>query len=256
MEKRISNNFSEFLQDISSSYSKKESQEIYDLLHEELDGILKQIKLFIKTFNSTIELEELKDKFYSILEDSRPSIDVLVKDIYDISYQEIFSKIIRDGDYALKSNRYQASPERIELLETAISNHKKNTLDSKLIIKNKINDQNNNFVDISIINNILSCLDEIFFIIPCKQNESSYKKACDLLNRTENVIIDQLNETCFNNIELLNKEVTSYLEDKVRFEKGFTSNKNFTISELLEAKAVLEAPTSKRRRNKKSPKAA
>lgn len=262
MEKRISNNFSEFLQDTSSSYSKKEKQEIYDLVKEELDGILKQIKMFIKTFNSTIEFDELKNKFYSILENSYSSIDDLVKNIYNISYQEVFSKIIRDGDYALKSNRYQASTERINLLETTISNHLKNIEDSKIIIKDKINDQNSNFVNMSIIDNLLTYLDEVFFIIPCKQNDSAYKESCDLLARTKNVIIEQLNDVCANNIELLNKEVTSYLEDKVRYEKGFTSNKNFTISELLEAKAAAletkpaEKQKPKRGRKKKTVKAA
>lgn len=253
MEKRISNNFSEFLQDISSSYSKKEKQEIYDLVKEELDGILKQIKMFIKTFNSTIEFDELKNKFYSILENSCSSIDDLVKNIYDICYQEIFSKIIRDGDYALRqSNRYQVNPERINLLETTISNYKKNVEDSTIIIKDKINSKNKDFVNESIVDSLLSCLDEIFFIIPCKQNESSYKESRDLLDRTKNVIIEQLNDTCIHNIELLNNEVTSYLEDKVRYEKGFTSNKNFTLSELLEAKATaLETKSEKPRRGRK-----
>ena len=248
MVNKMSNNFSEFLQHTSFDYFSKEKDEILSLIKDELDGILKQISMLIKSYNSTVELKKIEKKFNSILDGTNPYIDNLIRSKYNLCYQELFSKIIRDGDFALKSNRYEASSERLSVLESTLANYKCNIDKSKEAITNKIEEKNSNFVKDFIINNILACLEDTFYDIPCKQNDDAYNEIEKYLNKTTDIIIGGLQDICVSSMDDMNNDVLSYLENKIKFEKGYTNN--LTLSQLLQAKEAFIGSNTKRPQKK------
>lgn len=252
MVNKMSNNFSEFLQHISFGYFENEKQEILDFLKDELDGILKQISMLIKTYNSTVDFDEIQKKFNNILDDSDTYIDILVKNKYNLCYQELFSKIIRDGDFALRSNRYEASSEKVSILESTLSNYKSNIDKTKDKIDNKVAEENNNFTRNVIINSLLNYLEDVFYDIPCKQNDEVYNEIHKHLNKTTDIIVAGLQDICTSNIDNMNSDVMSYIENKIKFEKGYTNN--LTLSELLKAKEAFmdSVPKNKPKRGKKN----
>lgn len=245
MLNKLSNNFSEFLSNTSLNYSIYGKKETFELIKKELDGILKQISMFVKTYNSTIEFEEIEDKFANILNISNDYIDALGKNIYNACYQELFSKIIRDGDYALKSNRYEASNERTKLLEITLSNYKANIKKSKNKIDIDIEKESSNFVNNFMIHNLLSCLEDVFYDIPCRQNEDSYNETNKYLKKTSVLIINSLQEIWGSYTSSMNDSVISYLEDKIRFEKGYTNS--LSLSQLLHSNASFDNKNKKQK---------
>lgn len=249
MVSKISSNFSEFLQTSSSDCLANEKKGILEILESEIGGILKQLKMIAQSNNSTIEFDLISDKFYDIL--GNLPVDMLTKNIYDLYYQELYCKIIRDGDYSLRSNRYEASNERTQILERTLLNYQKNR--DTLRVESYVNDHIKKFVETSLVNNLLSCMEDEFLEIPCKQNNKSLNEGTLLLNRTKDLIIAEVYDICSDSIKSLNSEVESYLKNKIRFEKGYTeTNLNaLSLSKLLEVRETFKVTSASKKKKKK-----
>lgn len=249
MASKISSNFSEFLQTSSAACLANEKKEILEILKSEVSGILKQLKMIAQSNNSTIEFDIVSESFYDIL--NNLPVDMLTKNIYDLYYQELYCKIIRDGDYSLRSNRYEASNERTQILEKTLSNYQKNK--DTLRIDSQINDHIRKFIEISLINGLLSRMEDEFLEIPCKQNNKALSEGTLLLNRTKDLIIARVYDACSDSANSLNSEIESYLKNKIRFEKGYTeTNLNaLSLSKLLEVRETFKGGSVSKKKRKK-----
>ena len=232
---KVSSNFSEYLSNVWMNDFEIEGTQIVGLLSHEFYGILKQISMIAKNYNSTIEFDNISKGFSRVIENSPSSISTLITNQYNFCYQELYSKIIKDGDYALKGNRYEASNERIKLIENALDRYK-NNLD--IVYKKMVEtfeQQSRTFVVNSVVDDLLKCLEEEFFELPCKQNKNAYNECKKLLDKTEGPIISNLTDICLSHTQRLNDNIASYLEQKIHIEKGNT----FSSDELKTAREAL-----------------